>query len=481
MPFEIPHGFAELLTDFTVSVVRKRPPDLVEYAIQYFTKLRIEDKKTSKTGLEPARTTETKTENEGGAVKFGFDGGGGGVKFGFGGGGGSGQERASTTESGAERASTKESENGGGGIKFGFGSGGGGVKFGLGGGGGSGPEQASTTESETENGGGGVKFGFAGGMKWNVGNAVPTEDDDVDNDSSSSLITEPTFLPTALHRKSVAAERYNPESDEDDDDVIPTYPKSDTQRKLLRDKMKDVLVFKSVDDDQKESLLNAMFEKKVVVGDVIIRQGDDGDNFYVIESGTYDIFVQKDGEDKKVAECNNEGSFGELALMYNTPRAATVIAASEGIIWGLDRTTFKNIVVRQAFKKRQLYENLLEEVPLLKELTTYERMNVADALKARSFKDGEYIIRQGDPGVDMYFVEEGTIVITKSDGGVESEMTRLGKGAYFGELALVTNQPRAASARSLGETKLACLDVLSFERLLGPCMDVMKRNADAYE
>ena len=113
-------------------------------------------------------------------------------------------------------------------------------------------------------------------------------------------------------------------------------------------------------------------------------------------------YISENGEDKKVHQYDNAGSFGELALMYNTPRAATIIAASEGIIWGLDRTTFKNIVVRQAFKKRQLYESLLEEVPVLKELTTYERMNVADALKARSFKDGEYIIRQGEEGDEFY-------------------------------------------------------------------------------
>ena len=43
-----------------------------------------------------------------------------------------------------------------------------------------------------------------------------------------------------------------------------------------------------------------MFERKTIVGDVIIRQGDDGDNFYVIDNGVFDIFVLIDGVDKKV-------------------------------------------------------------------------------------------------------------------------------------------------------------------------------------
>jgi len=62
-----------------------------------------------------------------------------------------------------------------------------------------------------------------------------------------------------------------------------------------------------------------------VIGDTIIREGDDGDYFYVISSGLYDIYVNKDGNgDKKVNTLENEGSFGELALMYSQPRSATV-------------------------------------------------------------------------------------------------------------------------------------------------------------
>ena len=54
-------------------------------------------------------------------------------------------------------------------------------------------------------------------------------------------------------------------------------------------------------------------------------------------------------------------------------------------------------------------------------------------------------------------------------------------GEYFGELALVTHRLRAASAYAVGETTCALMDVHAFERLLGPCMDVLKRNIDEYE
>ena len=72
-----------------------------------------------------------------------------------------------------------------------------------------------------------------------------------------------------------------------------------------------------------------MVEKKVQAGDVVIRQGDEGDNFYVVDDGQFEVFVNE----KKAVEIGPGGSFGELALMYNTPRAATVKALTDGVLW----------------------------------------------------------------------------------------------------------------------------------------------------
>ena len=68
------------------------------------------------------------------------------------------------------------------------------------------------------------------------------------------------------------------------------------------------------------SLINMVFfsEYKVKSGDNIIRQGDDGDNFYVVESGLYNIYVNTANGNQLVGKCEDSGSFGELALMYNS-------------------------------------------------------------------------------------------------------------------------------------------------------------------
>lgn len=116
-------------------------------------------------------------------------------------------------------------------------------------------------------------------------------------------------------------------------------------------------------------------------------------------------------------------------------------------------------------------------------------MSTTDALQSKVFEDGELIIKQGDVADCMYFVEEGRVRIVMRGkpeanhltGEEEVEVNIIEKGGYFGELALVTHKPRAASAYAMGRVKCAVLDVQAFERLMGPCMDIMKRNIDVYE
>ncbi|CAH2275767.1 cAMP-dependent kinase type II-beta regulatory subunit [Pelobates cultripes] len=289
-------------------------------------------------------------------------------------------------------------------------------------------------------------------------------------------------------RASVCAEAYNPDEEDDDTETRVIHPKTDDQRNRLQEACKDILLFKSLDQEQMSQVLDAMFEKLVKCGEHIIDQGDDGDNFYVIDRGTYDIYVKIDGVGRCVGTYDNHGSFGELALMYNTPRAATIVATSVGAIWCLDRATFRRIIVKNNARKRRMYENFIESLPFLKSLELSERLKVVDVIGTKMYRDGEQIIAQGDGAESFFIVETGEVRIamkskSKQDAEVNEavEIARCSRGQYFGELALVTNKPRAASAYAVGNVKCLVMDVQAFERLLGPCMEIMKRNIANYE
>lgn len=314
--------------------------------------------------------------------------------------------------------------------------------------------------------------------------AGPSDNLSPEDESTLSREEEPPVGRFQNRRKSVFAETYDPEEDEDDDGTRTIFPKSDEQRQRLSEAVRNILLFRALEKEQMNDVLDAMFERKVQKDELVIKQGDDGDNFYVIQNGIFHALVASDPSQEPVHihTYDNRGSFGELALLYNMPRAATIKAATEGSLWAMDRQTFRRILLKSAFKKRKMYETLIESVPMLKTLQPYERMNLADALVPRAVSNGERIIKQGDAADGMYFVEKGEVVISVlDDSGKEIEINRISKGGYFGELALVTHRPRAASAFADGDVKLAFLDVEAFERLLGPCMEIMKRNITDYE
>uniref|UniRef100_A0A8C7DC93 cAMP-dependent protein kinase type II regulatory subunit n=1 Tax=Oncorhynchus kisutch TaxID=8019 RepID=A0A8C7DC93_ONCKI len=378
MSIEIPVGLTELLQGYTVEVLRQRPPDLVEFAVQYFTRLR-----------------DTRSQDGAGAA----------------------------------------------------------VKLGK-----------------------GVMFD---------GEPMQTESNG-DEDGSDESDFEPPPPSRYNRRVSVCAEAFNPDDDDEVEEPRVVHPKTDEQRCRLQDACKDILLFKTLEQEQFSEVLDAMFELRVQPQEHVIDQGDDGDNFYVIERGIYDIVVLIDGVGTCVGQYDNKGSFGELALMYNTPRAATIIATQEGALWGLDRATFRRLIVKNNAKKRRLYEQFVESVPLLKSLELSERMKIVDVLGMKTFSDGERIIMQGDRADCFYIVETGEVkIMMKSkhfyirQNGVE--ITRCSRGQYFGELALVTNKPRAASVYAVGEVKCLVIDIQAFERLLGSCKEIMKRNITHYE
>ena len=237
----------------------------------------------------------------------------------------------------------------------------------------------------------------------------------------------------------------------------------------LEKSIRNNFLFNKLDSDSKRLVINCLEEKSVPKGATIIKQGDQGDYFYVVEKGTVDFYVN----DNKVNSSGPGSSFGELALMYNSPRAANVVATSDCLLWALDRLTFRKILLGSSFKKRLMYDDLLKSMPVLKSLTTYDRAKLADALDTKIYQPGETIIREGDQGENFYLIEYGAVDVSKKGQGV---INKLKDHDYFGEVALLNDLPRQATVTATKRTKVATLGKSGFQRLLGPAVDVLKLN-----
>jgi cAMP-dependent protein kinase regulator len=284
-------------------------------------------------------------------------------------------------------------------------------------------------------------------------------------------------------RTSVSAESLNPTEAGSDSWTPPNHPKTEEQVSRLKSAVSSNFLFSHLDDDQFTTVLNALVEKPIPAKDIkVISQGDAGDYFYIVEDGNFDIYIHSsgavqpgpDGLGNKVASTGPGGSFGELALMYNAPRAATVVSTdAKSTLWALDRITFRRILMDSAFQRRRMYEAFLEEVPLLSSLKSYERSKIADALDTIKYPANSTIIHEGDPGDAFYLLESGEAEATKN--GVSGAVKTYHRGDYFGELALLDDKPRQASITTKTDVKVARLGRDGFKRLLGPVEEMMRR------
>ena len=337
-------------------------------------------------------------------------------------------------------------------------------------------------------------------------------------------------------RTSVSAESIAVDSETTE--PLPVFVKSPDQLRRIRNSIANNFIFRDLDEEQETGVLNAMQEMKVEAEEVVIRQGDVGEYFYVVESGHLNCYIRPEplppswlsGKPsptslpteekflqpgyhpefgKKVAECKQGSSFGELALMYGHPRAATVLSVEPSTLWSLDRITFRTIILKAAHRRRTMYEQFLSSVTLLSSLSSEEKSKIADALVSRVLADGEAVVRQGEMGDTFFFVEEGEAIVTQTQSAEDGQLRditvgHLVKGDYFGgnapssifishrhivnclssELSLLRLAPRAATVSAVvradpskPKLKVAALDAQAFTRLLGPLREIMERKA----
>jgi CRP-like cAMP-binding protein len=189
--------------------------------------------------------------------------------------------------------------------------------------------------------------------------------------------------------------------------------------------------------------------------------------------------IASGGETKVVSCVSRGGSFGELALLYLVPRSATVKAIQKSVVWVIDRSNFKNILMQVSAEKIQTYMGLLDGVGLLDPLIQEEKRSVAKALVEMHFTQKEVIVSQGEAGSTFYILYEGKVNILK-DGQVVSTLeasSEHNQAQYFGEKALLESEVRQATVEVESATaKMLVLDRDSFDMLLGPLKSLIESN-----
>jgi len=109
---------------------------------------------------------------------------------------------------------------------------------------------------------------------------------------------------------------------------------------------------------------------------------------------------------------------------------------------------------------------LLAEVPLFAGLNRRQLGKLLVKVFEKEYRAGEIVFREGDPGKALFIVLDGKISIARAADGFEKPLALLGPGAYFGELALIDDQPRFAGARTDEDSLLLILYKSHFDDLI---------------
>src|SRR5262249_14232981 len=159
----------------------------------------------------------------------------------------------------------------------------------------------------------------------------------------------------------------------------------------------------------------------------------------VMEEGKVEVVK----ENTKLRTMNPGVVFGELAILYNCTRTASVKAVVNCKLWAIDRQNFQSVMMKSTMLKQQQHIEFLKSVPTFKEVPEETLGRMADALEELHYNNNEYIIRQGARGDTFYIIGRGKVRVTKTnEQGEESFIREMSKGEFFGEKALKSEDTR---------------------------------------
>ena len=219
--------------------------------------------------------------------------------------------------------------------------------------------------------------------------------------------------------------------------------------------LQEVVLFSGVASERMLEIADSLVTKTVEAGEFVVKQGEVGDEMYVVEVGRLHATLElPDGSSAGVvAEYGRGHFFGELALLEDVARAASIMATERSRLLVLRRDA-----VLETLQASGLYCTL-RSVPMFAELDNRKLHQIGTKLVKRTFGAGQVVIEQGDGGDEMFVVESGRLeasIITAEGKDIGVVKTYAG-GEYFGELALIDNTPRAATITAVDESVLFVL------------------------
>lgn len=212
-------------------------------------------------------------------------------------------------------------------------------------------------------------------------------------------------------------------TDELDDEIdlnMLHHEKTDEEKARISEAIGASVIFQNITDNQRDLIYDVMEKMYVKKGQWIIRQGTKGDRFYIVDDGSFEVRIVPEGHEDVGKDGGNvvhvytgsrgksHPSFGELALLHSAPRAASIIAQTDGSLWALHRAAFKKIVNGDKQYKRD-GEKVLRKISNFNSFTDDDLKDLASYLCEAKYVSGDVIIKEGEPGDSIFIIRSGGV------------------------------------------------------------------------
>jgi serine/threonine protein phosphatase PrpC/CRP-like cAMP-binding protein len=258
--------------------------------------------------------------------------------------------------------------------------------------------------------------------------------------------------------------------------------KTQEEKEGIAEAIKASIMFRNINDEQREMIYSCMESVKVKAGSWVIRQGTVGDRFYIIDEGRFQVRIVPDGEEDLSGQGGHivhvyEGSrarhahpaFGELALMYSAPRSASIVAQTDGHLWALHRAAFRQVLI-QAQDHRKELKAALGEIPYFQYLDSDGINKLAAIMDEITFGRGETIIQQGQLGDTMFVVASGACSAVHMSSSGKAKRDNIKAGKYFGDEIFNGKGKYAKTVVTLQTTTCWQLDANLLKQTMGPLL-----------
>ncbi|XP_050665688.1 cGMP-dependent protein kinase, isozyme 2 forms cD4/T1/T3A/T3B isoform X3 [Leptidea sinapis] len=280
-----------------------------------------------------------------------------------------------------------------------------------------------------------------------------------------------------LKRTAISAEPLS-SLNQDNEMKLVKISKSHKSRELIKSAILDNDFMKNLEMTQIREIVDCMYPVEYAAGSVIIKEGDVGSIVYVMEEGR----VEVSRENKYLSTMAPGKVFGELAILYNCKRTATIKAATDCRLWAIERQCFQTIMMRTGLIRQAEYTDFLKSVPIFKNLPEDTLIKISDVLEETHYQNGDYIIRQGARGDTFFIISKGQVKVTQKQPNSNDEkfIRTLTKGDFFGEKALQGDDLRTANIVCDAPEGTTCLviDRETFNQLISTLDEIRTKYKD---